>query len=366
MGRKFSHLSHNDRLVIARLRNLDYSVREIAEIIGVNDSTIYRELKRSTYIHLNSDYTEESRYNPDGAEERYRKMLKMKGPDLKIGNDLKYAQYLENKIRNESYSPAAALASAKISEENFQTSICLRTLYGYVKKGILNLSEKDLPQKGRIRKKRGYEIKKPLRASIGTSIEKRPEVIKNREEFGHWEMDTVKGKQGESKNNLLVLTERSTRGELIRKMDDGKAISVIKELDKLEQELGERFYKIFKSITVDNGVEFSNPEGMENSLFREEKRTKVYFCHPYSSYERGSNENANRLIRRWIPKGYNFDSVPEENIRFIQGWINNYPRRLFKYHTAGTLFLNELQTLRIDEDVGIKLLGLDSSRSKSA
>ena len=90
-----------------------------------------------------------------------------------------------------------------------------------------------------------------------------------------------------------------------------------------------QFTDTFRTITVDNGSEFANVDGMENSgLRKSEKRTKVYYCHAHHSWERGSNENANRLIRRWFPKGTDFSKVTAAQIAALQDWINNYPRKV--------------------------------------
>lgn len=113
-----------------------------------------------------------------------------------------------------------------------------------------------------------------------------------------------------------------------------------------ERKYGERLFRdVFKTITVDNGVEFSDAEGLEKSRRNKKKRTKVYYCHPYSSCERGSNENANRLIRRHIPKGVNFDKKSKTEIKEIETWINNYPRKIFEYDTAENQFINEMEKL---------------------
>lgn len=167
-----------------------------------------------------------------------------------------------------------------------------------------------------------------------------------REEFGHWEMDTVVGPQGKSKKVMLVLTERKTRKEIVYLMPDRKAQTVVKTLNMIERKCGERLFRdVFKTITVDNGVEFSDAEGLEKSRRNKKKRTKVYYCHPYSSCERGSNENANRLIRRHIPKGVNFDKKSKTEIKEIETWINNYPRKIFEYDTAENQFINEMEKL---------------------
>ena len=189
-------------------------------------------------------------------------------------------------------------------------------------------------------------MKVQKRASAGESIENRPDEVENREIFGHWEMDTVKGKQGVTKSCMLVLTERKTRDEIIAKLPDQKAASVVEALDRLERKWGDMFQKIFKSITVDNGVEFADYEGLERSILHEgEKRTFLFYCHPYSSWERGTNENSNRLIRRHIPKGEDFDEKQDRDIEYIENWINNYPRGIFDFKTAKQLFDEEIEKL---------------------
>ena len=91
---------------------------------------------------------------------------------------------------------------------------------------------------------------------------------------------------------------------------------------------------MFKSITVDNGCEFQDFEGIEIAHRRKGKRTIVFFCHPYSAYERGSNENMNRLVRRFFPKGTNFDDVTKEQVEEAERWVNNYPRKLLGWKSA--------------------------------
>lgn len=97
------------------------------------------------------------------------------------------------------------------------------------------------------------------------------------------------------------------------------------------------FYNVFKSITVDNGAEFADYEGMEKSCCREEKMTTIYYCHPYSSYESGSNENQSKMIRRHIPKGTDFDDKTDEDSEQIEGWINEYPPSDVGLYQGGTL-----------------------------
>lgn len=346
MGKLFKHLSQNDRIKMETMLNSGHKVVEVAEYLHVHRSTIYREIKRGEYTHRNSDYTEETRYSSDLGQKNHDWNAQGKGRNIKIGNDRPLAEYIEGKIIEDKYSPEAALAAAAESGIEFTTSISVRTLYRYIDKGIfLKLTNKDLPVKGK-RKKHNKRVKVQKRASAGESIENRPDEVKDREVFGHWEMDTVKGKQGVTKSCMLVLTERKTRDEIIVKLPDQKAASVVEAIDRLERKWGDMFTKVFRSITVDNGVEFSDYEGLERSVLHEgEKRTFAFYCHPYSSWERGTNENNNRLIRRHIPKGEDFDEKQDRDIEYIENWINNYPRGIFGFKTSAQLFEEEIKKL---------------------
>lgn len=346
MGKLFKHLSQNDRIKMETMLNSGHKVVEVAEYLHVHRSTIYREIKRGEYTHRNSDYTEETRYSSDLGQKNHDWNAQGKGQNIKIGNDRPLAEYIEGKIIEDKYSPEAALAAAAESGIEFTTSISVRTLYRYIDKGIfLKLTNKDLPVKGK-RKKHNKRVKVQKRASAGESIENRPDEVKDREIFGHWEMDTVKGKQGVTKSCMLVLTERKTRDEIIVKLPDQKAASVVEAIDRLERKWGDMFTKVFRSITVDNGVEFSDYEGLERSVLHEgEKRTFAFYCHPYSSWERGTNENNNRLIRRHIPKGEDFDEKQDRDIEYIENWINNYPRGIFGFKTSAQLFEEEIKKL---------------------
>lgn len=150
-------------------------------------------------------------------------------------------------------------------------------------------------------------------------------------------MDCVEGKKG-TKKTFLVLTERYSRYEIIRIMKDHTAASVIKALNSIERLYGADFYKIFQTITIDNGSEFSDYEGLEKSCRLVGSRTAVYYCHPYSAYERGSNENQNKMIRRHYPKGVSLEKVTPADTRKLEKWINNYPRGIFDYYTAADIY----------------------------
>lgn len=343
--KKFKQLSNNDRIKMEALLNAGHSKAEVAKLLHFHRSSIYREYDRGKYMHRNSDYTEEERYSSDLGQKAHDWNAQAKGKSLKIGNDRELAECIEEKIVNDKYSPEAALAEIARGEKKFKTTISVRTLYRYIDNGIfLRLTNKELPIKGN-RKEHNKKVRVQKRASAGESIENRPEEVKDREIFGHWEMDTVKGKRGVTKSCMLVLTERKTRDEIVIKLKDQGAASVVEALDRLERKWGDLFPKVFRSITVDNGVEFSDYEGMEKSVIKDEKRTFVFYCHPYSSWERGTNENNNRLIRRHIPKGTDFDDRTDEEIEYIENWINKYPRGILDYKTAEELFAEELGKL---------------------
>ena len=149
-----------------------------------------------------------------------------------------------------------------------------------------------------------------------------------------------------AKYALVVLTERKTRHEKIFKVKDHTAESVVKCINSLERKWGKLFPKIFKTITVDNGTEFSDCKGIEKTDDNGKNgRTKVYYCHPYCSAERGSNENQNRMIRRHIPKGTNFDKKSKKEIQKIEDWINNYPRPMFGGKSSQDLYNEEIKKI---------------------
>ena len=131
-----------------------------------------------------------------------------------------------------------------------------------------------------------------------------------------------------------------TREEIIIKIKGKNNEYVVKAINGLERKYGKRFYNKFKTITFDNGTEFMDYESMEKSCLRKGTRTKIYYAHPYCSGERGSNENNNRMIRRWIPKGTLIDDISNKFIKQIEEWLNNYPRDMFDYKSSNMLLLN--------------------------
>lgn len=244
------------------------------------------------------------------------------------------------------------LGYALIQGRKFRTSVSVATIYSYIKKGVfLHITQEELPRHGK--KKQGYKKvktkKDQARASAGESIENRPEEVVERKVFGHWEMDTVYSRKSTTTKALLVLTERKTRQEIIVLIPNRKAETIVKALDALERKFGAvNFRKIFRSITVDNGSEFAAAEELERSAVNKTiPRTKVYFCHPYSSWERGSNENVNGMIRRKHPKGTDFSKVSAAEIARTEAWVNSYPRKILGYMSSEIMFRQCLRELGI-------------------
>ena len=253
--------------------------------------------------------------------------------------------YIEAKIINDKYSPQAVLNDIRNKGIEFSVEIkSVNTLYSYIEKGLFrDLIIDHLPIKKAKKGKNKRRVQK--RAAAGPSIEKRPFEADDREEFGNWEMDTVVGKQG-NKKSLLVLTERRTRFEIVELLQTHTAAEVVKALSRVAHRFRDNFAEIFKTITVDNGTEFSNYDGMKDSFKKKDDDFDIYYCHPYSSYERGSNENQNRLVRRHYPKGTNFDKeLSKKKVKEMEEWINDYPRELFEGRTAGQLFQSELEKI---------------------
>lgn len=341
MGAIYSYLTWIQRLQIEQCLKAKVPVKDIAERIGVHISTVYREVKRGRYRHTNTDLTTEMRYSPDIAHQKYLDGLSAKGAPIKLAKDFEFANYIEKRIIEDRLSPGAVLGEIKHLGLKFDTSICTSTLYSYIEKGVFfNLSLKHLPNyKNKKRRKRKLVAR---RAPKGTSIEKRPIEIGERNSFGHWEMDCV---CGPSKATLLVLTERFTRKEIIFLMKNQKAESVVKCLNRLERLYGKSFKDIFKSITVDNGSEFADFQGMEKSSYGKNKRFNVYYCHPYCSCERGTNERINREIRRRVPKGTDLSKLSEYDVQKVEDWVNQYPRRIFNYASSQELFDRQIELL---------------------
>lgn len=347
-SRKYKHITERERYEIEVLLKESVKPSGIAKRLDRDQRTIEREIIRGTVRLRNTDWTYRDTYCADTAQCDYNAKAKNKGPHLKIGNDHELVKHIEDKIIKEKYSPDAVIgeihAKKHLKKYQFKTSISTKTLYNYIDQGLfLKLSNKDLPVKRNKKKGQYRKVKIAHKNLKGTSIEKRPEEVDTRETYGHWEMDCVEGNRSGSGVALLVLSERKSREQIIYKMPDQTQKSVLHAMDDLEKRYSKSFCKTFQTITVDNGSEFLDFKGLERSVYSEAKRrTKVYYAHPYSAWERGTNENSNKLIRRFIPKGTDIAKFSRKIIAEIQDWMNNYPRKIFNYKTANDIVNQEV------------------------
>lgn len=327
MTKKQHYMTENERNQLEGMLRAGKPVAWIARELGFCRQTIYNEIKRGTYLHT-VKWWDEERYSAEKGQHVHRKAQENKGRPLKIGHDRAYADFLERKILQDRFSPAAALAAARAA--GHQTAVCVSTLYSYIDQGIFyQLTSSHLWEKPTRKPRKKQERPKIAHEKL-PSIEQRPQHINDRTEPGHWEMDLVVGRQG-SHAVLLTLTERYSRKELIFKLPNRKALTIRKVFNRLERELPD-FRKIFKSITTDNGSEFMEYEKLRRSIHGG-KRFDVYYCHSYAAWEKGSNENHNRMIRRWFPKGTDFNKVTKEQIAALQDWMNGYPRKILGWKT---------------------------------
>ena len=328
MAIKYHYITEHERYQIEILLKQKYTVKQVADALGHGYHTVYHEIKKGTVEQMDSLLAKHLVYKADYAQLVTERNLSGRGRKLKLSPASDLVPYIEYMIKKEKYSPAALIRHAADQHLAFDTSVCPRTIYHYYDRGFFRYTSwKDLPYKKRKKKNRETVSSVSLNNRSGRSIEKRAESIMQRVEYGHWEMDTVVSGQKNGRSCLLVLSERMTRQEIIRKMPDKKAASVVRALDRLEKEMGSRsFRKTFRTITCDNGVEFLDNAGIERSCRSGRPRTILFYCHPYSAYERGTNENINRMIRRFYPKGCSFDRVTPKDVQRLEDWINNYPR----------------------------------------
>lgn len=203
------------------------------------------------------------------------------------------------------------------------------------------MTNKHLPEKPR-RKQRKYNTVKAAKAPKGLPIDRRPLFIDERKAFGHWEFDSVVGKAKGQRQSILTLTERKTRYEIIFRANAKTSAETVQALNKVIKKYPKG---TFQTITVDNGSEFQDCHGMEHDP-QGAKRLTVYYAHPYSSWERGTNERNNRIIRRYFPKSKSMAKVTQVQCDKVAAAINAMPRKILGWHTAQELFAQEIANIQ--------------------
>ena len=332
---KGKHLSYAERCQIAVLKKEKYTNRQVANVLNRAPQTINNEIKRGTITQLKRQVQNEKKYdyytsiyNADAGQTFYEEQRMNCGRRPKWTDTDAFIEWADDKMLIEKWSPDVVSGFA-LKHELFDNSIipCTSTLYQWIERGVMRTKNMDLLEK------LSRKIKVPKHGTpknkrvLGISIEKRPEIIDSRKTFGHWEIDTVVGSKMKCDAVLLTLAERQTRFEVIFKLNGKDAKSVDQAIENLRKRSGDYFTKLFKTVTSDNGSEFS---GLHEAL---QDAVDVYFSHPYASWERGTSENQHKLIRRFIPKGSPISNVSEAQLIRIQQWMNDYPRKILDYQT---------------------------------
>ncbi len=346
LNKKGSHLSYEEMVKIETYKDLGYSNRKIAKILGRAHQTINNAINKGTVTQKRQIKQKEKTYeyydNKYFASLNYQKYLANRTSCGRKPYWLKCEEFLnwaEIKVLNNKWSMDVCVGYAK-KNQLFDLKIpSTKSLYNWIEKGVLKIKNIDLLEKIKRKPKTTKKTHRKNKMKLGKSIELRPKHIESREEFGHWEIDTVIGNKKKEDPVLLTLVERKTRYEMIIKIANKTSESVKKALNFLTEKTKER-EAVFKTVTSDNGLEFS-------TLSEICEYVEVYFCHPFTSCERGTSENQHKLIRKYIPKGKSIDKISQEQIRRILEWMNNYPRKILNYSTPYEEFIKEAKALKI-------------------
>lgn len=308
----YSQLTQQQRYVICILNRRGETQSDIADEVGVNPSTISRELKRNR--------------GQRGYRYKQAHRLALKRREGKTKRRITDEDWAEvERLLKKQWSPEQI--SGRLAQEGSRT-ISHEWMYQYVwadKEAGGDLHE-HLRCRSRYRKRYGAEDRRGTLPGR-TSIEERPEIVDEKTRIGDWESDTVLGKQ--HRGALLTTVERRTKftviGHLKRKTADGVREEQIKQLLPYRDRV--------LTITNDNGREFARHEEIAEGL-----EAEIYFAHPYSSWERGLNENTNGLIRQYFPKGQDLRNIVEEDVQKAEDRLNHRPRKSLNYQTPYEAF----------------------------
>ena len=325
------HLKFEDRVTIKIYKKQGHTLRSIAEVIDCSPSTIMYELRRGTGQRSGSRgrFPEYSAKRGQAHYEMNRSRCHRKAKAL---NGIPFVDWIADMIKEKKWSIDACVGYAR-AKELFpaDSMVCTKTIYNAVWKGHIRLKPLDLPEalQRKQRKNRPRENKR----NYGRSIGERPLEITERKEAGHWEIDTIVGKKQGKESVVLTLVEKKTEYYMAIKIPGKNADSVMAAMEALREEYGDEYFqRVFKSITADNGSEFSRLSELEAN------GVSVYFAHPYSSWERPQNERHNRMFRRFIPKGVSIERYSAEQILCFADEMNDLPRKQLGYRTPDELF----------------------------
>lgn len=357
-------LSVENRMLIEQLLRLNYKLKDIAFYVDSTSSTVSREIKnrritgkgdfkecdktnRFPYVCNGCELKTRCRkkkyyYNYIKAQKNYDYLLEKTriGIDMSIDEIDYWNDYFKDKIKNKNQPITHLFNNIK---DEFPKSI--QTFYNYIHKGYFsNVNDEMLPRaysyKPRKRKNEKPTIRFDNVIRTGRTLKEMEEYIEKHPNANIVEMDTVIGKF-EDKKCIMTLYFRNSKLMLMFLIDKYKTTSVSNVFKKLRKQLGsEVFKKLFEIILTDNGWEFSKPEDIEFNSITGEKEINVFYCEPYSSWQKGGIERNHEFIRYIIPKGITFDKLTNENIIDMTNNINNVSRRSLEYKTPYELFKN--------------------------
>jgi IS30 family transposase len=313
----YTQLTQEQRYQIYAFLKAGFSQSAIANEINVHKSTISRELRRNRGL---------KGYRPKQAHVKATNRRQGAAKYVKLTPDI---ITLVNSLIRQDFSPDQVSGSLK---RNHGVIISHETIYRHLLADKANGGTlyKHLRRSNRKRKKRygSRNIRGQIPGRV--SIDLRPAIVDNKERIGDWEIDTVIGKN--HKGALLTIVERKSKYTLIQKLSYKRSRLVA---DATIDLLAPYHDKVF-TITSDNGKEFADHQRISKQL-----TAKVYFAHPYHSWERGLNENTNGLIRQYFPKNTNFISITVESVRNVMDQLNNRPRKTLDYATPNEVFFGK-------------------------
>ena len=318
------HLTANDRFYIERRLGDDISLRQIARELEVAPSTVSNEIRRNTlpdfdglYCHSAAEKLAIDRRVKAKAASKFSKI---------IGTT---KQFIIDRLKTHS-SPDVISGELALK---CQVSLSESTIYRHIKADRANGGElyKDLPHRGKPYNKRISSTDK-VKIKNRVGIKERPIVANEKTEAGHWELDTIFGK--DQKSFLLTLVDKATKTTIVRKLANKQAHTVATAFVQIVEST---LYD-FKTLTSDNGSEFAMHEKIA-----EITGAKFYFANPYHSWERGLNEHTNGLIRRFYPKGTDFNNVTDDDIEQLEHILNTRGRASLGYKAPNDLFLEKLR-----------------------
>lgn len=310
MNKKKSHLTLGQRYKIEAFIKAGWNQTLIAKELGVNKSTISRELQRNK--------RKRGSYNASQAQQLTDERKERFGRNRRFTPDVE--KYVRDKIIQEQWSPEQI--NGYCNKQGIKM-VSIERIYQYVRNDKALGGDLYKHMRHKLKHRKRPVGAKQTNIKDKQSIDLRPDIINNKERVGDWEIDTIIGKN--SRDAIVTICERKTKMTIIRKLPKGKNAEGLAKMVFLA--LLPYKQKVL-SITSDNGSEFAAHKKITKTL-----DTLFYFAHPYSSWQRGLNENTNGLIRQYIPKGTDFKNIEDEQIKEIQYKINRRPRKSLDYET---------------------------------